>query len=170
MLCLHIYLLFILASLIHLCKSDQGVSAAASLARQVLKDTGIGTMLTLMDPSVNDQFKNYPFGLMEYYAEGCAHIDSGDLLLFMSDLQINARNAHHQNQKVGFTIRALKDYNVPFGNISTPVQQPRFTLSGELIEMPRSLRKNNMECFGNTHQESKFWYECIWIKWWWWEW
>lgn len=72
-------------------------------------------MLTLVDPSVNDSFEGkmqphqeqfsycissllifvsilsnlgYPFGLMEYYAEGCDNVDSGDLLLFMSDLQV----------------------------------------------------------------------------------
>ncbi|SAM03378.1 hypothetical protein [Absidia glauca] len=154
---LFIIVCIVLVSLTSLCKSDQDVNAAAALARQVVQDSGIGTMLTLVDSSVNDQFEGYPFGLMEYYAEGCDNVDSGDLLLFMSDLQINARNAHHQNQKVGFTIRALKDYNKPFGNQSTPVQQPRFTLLGELVQMPRSLRKDNMKCFGQAHREAIFW-------------
>ncbi|ORZ12679.1 pyridoxamine 5'-phosphate oxidase-domain-containing protein [Absidia repens] len=139
------------------CQAGQDVTTAASLARQVVEDTGLGTMLTLVDSSVNEDFEGFPFGLMEYYADGCTAEDNGDLLLFMSNLQINSRNAQHQRQKIGFTIRSLKEINQPIGNTSTPVQQPRFTLLGELVQMPKSLRKHNMACFGKMHKEAKFW-------------
>ncbi|KAI8086486.1 pyridoxamine 5'-phosphate oxidase-domain-containing protein [Halteromyces radiatus] len=139
------------------CKATQDVITAAAMARRLVKDTGIGSMLTLMDADVNEEFQGFPFGLMEYYADGCTEQDNGDLLLFMSDLQMNARNARHAEQKVGFTIRALKEYNDPIGNISTPVQQPRLTLVGEVDHLPESLRKQNMACFRQTHKEASAW-------------
>lgn len=46
---------------------------------------GIGTLITLMDQSVNAEFESMPFGIMEYYAD----TGTGDLLLLMSDLQVH---------------------------------------------------------------------------------
>lgn len=46
---------------------------------------GIGTLITLMDRSVQPEFESMPFGIMEYYADTGA----GDLLLLMSDLQVH---------------------------------------------------------------------------------
>lgn len=45
---------------------------------------------------------------------------------------------HGNSKKVGFTINALKDYNPSYGNHSTSVQQPRFTLFGNIKSVPES--------------------------------
>lgn len=39
-----------------------------------------------MDESVSSEFSGFPFGIMEYYSDKCS--DDGNLLLFMSDLQV----------------------------------------------------------------------------------
>lgn len=90
---------------------------------------------------------------MEYYSGDWS--DKGNLLLFMSDLQViymkneskpmlncrgfkmSARNMQHEPSKVGFTIRALKEYDNPkMGNETTPVQSPRLTLLGDIAPIP----------------------------------
>ena len=45
----------------------------------------------------------------------------------------------HEPSKVGFTIRALKEYDNPkMGNDTTPVQSPRLTLLGDIAPVPPS--------------------------------
>lgn len=41
-----------------------------------------------MDESVSSEFSGFPFGIMEYYSDKCS--DDGNLLLFMSDLQVTS--------------------------------------------------------------------------------
>lgn len=48
---------------------------------------GRGHILTLMDDSVSNEFSEFPFGIMEYYSDKCT--PNGNLLLFMSDLQVS---------------------------------------------------------------------------------
>ncbi|CAO3622104.1 unnamed protein product [Mucor hiemalis] len=131
----------------------QSQQVAASLARKVVSDAGRGTILTLMDESVSSEFSGYPFGIMEYYSDKCS--DDGNLLLFMSDLQMSARNMHRNSKKVAFSVNSLKDYNPSWGNHSTPVEQPRFTLFGEIRSIPDS--EKSMECFSRVHPEAKPW-------------
>ena len=97
----------------------------------------------------NDSDLNgYPFGIMEYYNEN--YFNNGNLLLYMSDLQVrakkkkrmqytsnsflkklSAKNMHQHPNRLSFSIRATKEYNKPlYGNSTTPVEQPRFTLFG----------------------------------------
>ncbi|KAI8371537.1 pyridoxamine 5'-phosphate oxidase-domain-containing protein [Radiomyces spectabilis] len=136
--------------------TQQSVDAAAKLARTVISDTGIGTIMTLMDGSINPDFEGHPFGLMEYYNGDC--YKNGDLLLFMSDLQMNARNAREQPNKVSFTVRALKDYNPSWGNRSTPVEQPRVAMMGEIKLVNESPNDDElMKCFATKHPEAKAW-------------
>jgi hypothetical protein len=45
---------------------------------------------------------------------------------------------HSDFDKVGFAIKALKDYNPVYGNYSSPFQQPRFTLFGEISKVSKS--------------------------------
>jgi len=40
-----------------------------------------------MDESVSKEFSGFPFGIMEYYSDKCT--PNGNLLLFMSDLQVS---------------------------------------------------------------------------------
>ncbi|CDH50873.1 hypothetical protein RO3G_06938 [Lichtheimia corymbifera JMRC:FSU:9682] len=136
--------------------SGQTVNEAAELARRVVKDAGIGTILTLVDESIQPNVGGHPFGIMEYYSGDWS--DKGNLLLFMSDLQMSARNMQHEPSKVGFTIRALKEYDNPkMGNETTPVQSPRLTLLGEIAPIPPSQYDDAMDCFGEKHPEAKDW-------------
>lgn len=63
---------------------------------------------------------------------------------------------HRNPKKVAFTVNSLKDYNPGWGNRSTtPVEQPRFTLFGEIKSIPDS--NKSMECFARVHPEAKPW-------------
>ncbi|KAI8353200.1 pyridoxamine 5'-phosphate oxidase-domain-containing protein [Blakeslea trispora] len=135
---------------------QQSVETAAQLARRIVSDAGRGHIVTLMDTSVSNDLDGYPFAIMEYYSDKCTK-DTGNLLLFMSDLQLSARNMHHNANQMSFTITALKDYNRFYGNQSTPVQQPRFTLFGHVTRVPESQSKVALECFTKTHPEAKPW-------------
>ncbi|KAG0186279.1 hypothetical protein DFQ28_008078 [Apophysomyces sp. BC1034] len=126
----------------------QDVDTAARIARQVVNDAGIGTMHTLMDDKINPGFGGYPFGVMEYYSGKCS--DVGDLLVFMSDLQMNIRNLHNGPNKVSFSIRALKNYNR-----TTPIEQPRLTLLGEIESVPHEKREDSLACYLPSHPEMK---------------
>ncbi|OBZ84842.1 Protein CREG1 [Choanephora cucurbitarum] len=138
------------------CMMLQSVETAAQLARRVVSDAGRGHIVTLMDASVSSDLSGYPFAIMEYYSDECTK-DTGNLLLFMSDLQLSARNMHHNANQMSFTITALKDYNRFYGNQSTPVQQPRFTLFGHVSRVPDSQSETAFECFIKTHPEAKPW-------------
>ncbi|KAL0142644.1 pyridoxamine 5'-phosphate oxidase-domain-containing protein [Mucor lusitanicus] len=142
------------------CKNDQAhtlqsIEAAAKLTRKIVSDAGRGHILTLMDESVSKEFSGFPFGIMEYYSDKCT--PNGNLLLFMSDLQMSARNMHKDSEKVAFTITALHDYNPGWNNHSTPVQQPRFTMFGRIERVPESKTEMAMDCFTKTHAEARPW-------------
>ncbi|KAG1057154.1 hypothetical protein G6F46_002411 [Rhizopus delemar] len=132
----------------------QSVQTAAKLARQVLKDAGIGTIMTLMENE--SDLNGYPFGIMEYYNEN--YFNNGNLLLYMSDLQLSAKNMHQHPNRLSFSIRATKEYNKPlYGNSTTPVEQPRFTLFGYVTLLDETDKA--FECFTETHPEAKYWHK-----------
>ncbi|RUS15522.1 pyridoxamine 5'-phosphate oxidase-domain-containing protein [Endogone sp. FLAS-F59071] len=106
-------------------RKSESVIDAARIARELVSDMSIGTLMTVMDDTINHGFGGYPFGIMEYYADTCP--SSGDLLLLMSHLQINVRNMHH-NPRVTFTIRQLDN-----NTTSSPMASPRVTLLGEIV-------------------------------------
>lgn len=69
---------------------------------------------------------------------------------------MSAKNMHRQSDKVSFTINSLKDYNPGWGNRSTtPVEQPRFTLFGEIHSLP--YHDSLLDCFTQVHPEAKPW-------------
>ncbi|CEP18236.1 hypothetical protein [Parasitella parasitica] len=139
----------------------QSIETAAKLARKIVSDAekkneaGRGHILTTMDESVSEEFRGFPFGIMEYYSDKCT--PNGNLLLFMSDLQMSARNMHRHMDKVAFTVTSLQDYNPGWHNQSTPVQQPRFTLFGSIERVPESKAELAMNCFTKTHEEARPW-------------
>lgn len=47
-----------------------------------------------MDESVSKEFSGFPFGIMEYYSDKCT--PNGNLLLFMSDLQVSHPNRREE--------------------------------------------------------------------------
>ncbi|ORE10836.1 hypothetical protein BCV72DRAFT_301586 [Rhizopus microsporus var. microsporus] len=148
---MYLLLIFLVLLSTSFVKSDSSVQTAAKLARQVLKDEGIGTIMTIMDNS--SELGGYPFGIMEYYSEQC--FDNGNLLLYMSDLQLSAKNMHHHPTRLSFTVRATKEYNKPiFGNKTTPVEQPRFTLFGSVSIVPDDKKKKDRGGSQVLHRDS----------------
>ncbi|CAM0134932.1 hypothetical protein VKS41_000497 [Umbelopsis sp. WA50703] len=123
---------------------------AARQARQIVQETGIGTLVTVMDSSVNRDFESIPFGIMEYYADR----GNGDLLLLMSDLQVNVRNAL-KFPFVSFTLRVSDDSKHQNGRY--PVENPRLTLLGKINRLPDSKYEEAYEQFTAVHQDAKWW-------------
>ncbi|KAI9310859.1 hypothetical protein BX666DRAFT_1137575 [Dichotomocladium elegans] len=113
----------------------QGAHDAAVLARQVISDAGIGTILTIMDDEYLPGFDGHPFGMMEWYSGD--YFNNGDLLLYMSNLQMSVKNILRRPTRVSFAVRALKEYDNPkWGNTSSPIQLPRLSLLGEISLLP----------------------------------
>lgn len=56
-----------------------------------------------MDESVSKEFSGHPFGIMEYYSDKCS--DTGDLLLFMSDLQVIIRYSSSNTNNIFLLLR-----------------------------------------------------------------
>ncbi len=48
-------------------------------------------MLSITDSSASEEFAGFPFGIMEYYSDKCTP-ETGNLLLYMSDLQVSKNN------------------------------------------------------------------------------
>ncbi|KAI9496520.1 pyridoxamine 5'-phosphate oxidase-domain-containing protein [Zychaea mexicana] len=133
--------------------ASQTVSEAARFARQVVSDAGVGTFLTKMQEPMFEE--GYPFGIMEYYSGDCTD-QPGDLLLYMSDLQMSVRNMRHDPDHVAFTVRSLKVYDNPkMGNGSSLVELPRLTLFGSIEPLPRRKHQNAMTCYYDKHPDTK---------------
>jgi hypothetical protein len=67
-------------------KDDQVFIASQIDSLIILLYTGRGRILTLTGDSVSSDFAGFSFDIMEYYSNECT--DNGDLLLYMSDLQV----------------------------------------------------------------------------------
>ncbi|KAI9019396.1 pyridoxamine 5'-phosphate oxidase-domain-containing protein [Phycomyces nitens] len=132
--------------------SFQDVTTAASLARRVLEDANMGTLATVISPYVQYNYTDLPFALLEYYSVQCS--GNGDPLLFMSDLEVNAKNMHRE-PRVSLSVRALQDYNP--GGSQSPIQQPRFSLLGEIEPVPESKYNIALSCFLAVHPEAAPW-------------
>ncbi|KAI8143381.1 hypothetical protein BJV82DRAFT_578587 [Fennellomyces sp. T-0311] len=103
----------------------QTVREASQYARQVVSDAGVGTFLTHMHDTLE--------------GSGDCTDHPGDLLLYMSELQMSVRNMHHNPDRVAFTVRALQVYDNPkMGNGSSIVELPRLTLFGAMEPIPAS--------------------------------
>ncbi|KAF9991498.1 hypothetical protein BGZ79_004400, partial [Entomortierella chlamydospora] len=80
---------------------------AAGLARNLVKDTGIGTFMSVMDGRQMDGSLNgYPFGSMDYYVDDCDA--PGTPLMLLSHLQVNVQNARTTN-RVSLAIRKAEE-------------------------------------------------------------
>ncbi|KAF9946830.1 hypothetical protein BGZ65_009359, partial [Modicella reniformis] len=100
---------------------------AAGLARNLVKNTGIGTLMSVMSASHRDgELEGYPFGSMDFYVDDCDA--SGTPLLLLSHLQINVQNARADN-RISLAIRKLPAE----GERSSPMADPRVTLHGRLV-------------------------------------
>ncbi|KAF9348385.1 hypothetical protein BGX26_000213 [Mortierella sp. AD094] len=106
---------------------------AAGLARNLVKNTGIGTFMSVMDERRKDGSLNgYPFGSMDYYVDDCDA--PGTPLMLLSHLQINVQNARTVN-RVSLAIRKLPSQ----GEAGNP------------------MHARAEECFVKQHPEAKWW-------------
>ncbi|KAI9284347.1 pyridoxamine 5'-phosphate oxidase-domain-containing protein [Umbelopsis sp. AD052] len=129
---------------------EESPAFAARQARQIVQEEGIGNLITLMDRSVQPEFESMPFGIMEYYADTGA----GDLLLLMSDLQVNVRNAV-KFPFVSFSIRVSDKSKHRNGQYA--VENPRMTLLGKLHRLPGSEYPSAYDRFTAVHPDSRWW-------------
>ncbi|KAJ2962839.1 hypothetical protein NQZ79_g2093 [Umbelopsis isabellina] len=160
---LHALALVFVTNAIPLLSSNVGESEAfaARQARQIVQETGITVALTVVGwvfmrltadvhGSVNREFESVPFGIMEYYAD----LGNGDLLLLMSDLQVNVRNAL-KFPFVSFTLRVSDDSKHQNGRY--PMENPRLTLLGKLNRLPDSKYEEAYEQFTAVHRDAQWW-------------
>ncbi|KAG0311522.1 hypothetical protein BGZ99_010111 [Dissophora globulifera] len=118
---------------------------AARLARNLVKNTGIGTFMSVMNADRNDGIlEGYPFGSMDYYADDCE--SPGTPLMLLSDLQVNVRNAKTDN-RVSLAIRRLPGRN----ENTSPMAEPRVTLLGHLVPVAKDKYANAEACFLAQH-------------------
>ncbi|KAK3819214.1 MAG: pyridoxamine 5'-phosphate oxidase-domain-containing protein [Linnemannia elongata] len=123
---------------------------AAGLARNLVKNTGVGTLMSIMNSSQKSAVEGYPFGSMDYYVDDCQ--DGGKPLMLLSHLQINVQNARSSNH-ISLAIRKLPGPN-EHGN---PMVDPRVTLMGRLVPVEEAKQKKAEECFVAKHPEAKWW-------------
>ncbi|CAG8544788.1 2541_t:CDS:2 [Paraglomus occultum] len=122
---------------------------AARIARRLVRDTTIGTLVTTMNSEDREGLGGYPFGLLDYYADECP--STGNLLLLMTPLQLNFRNARSNDWKASFSIRQLGN------NTFNPVEKPRVNLFGLIEKVPESEVTNVQECFLKAHKDAVYW-------------
>ncbi|KAF7726606.1 hypothetical protein EC973_008570 [Apophysomyces ossiformis] len=68
---------------------------------------------------------------------------------------MNIRNLHNGPNRVSFSVRALKDYNPKVHNRTSRIEQPRFTLLGEVEPVPHHKREESLSCYLPIHPEMK---------------
>ncbi|KAG0367773.1 pyridoxamine 5'-phosphate oxidase-domain-containing protein [Gamsiella multidivaricata] len=124
---------------------------AAGLARNLVKNTGVGTLMTVMNADKKDgTLEGYPFGSMDYYVDDCE--TPGTPLMLLSHLQINVQNAKSLN-RVSLAIRKLPVE----GERGNPMIDPRLTLLGHLVPLDAAKRDRAAKCFVEKHPEAKWW-------------
>ncbi|KAG0290712.1 hypothetical protein BGZ96_005820 [Linnemannia gamsii] len=123
---------------------------AAGLARNLVKNTGVGTLMSIMNASQKSAVEGYPFGSMDYYVDDCQ--DGGKPLMLLSHLQINIQNARSANH-ISLAIRKLPGP----GERGNPMVDPRVTLMGRLVPVDADKEKKAEECFVAKHPEAKWW-------------
>ncbi|KAG0208357.1 hypothetical protein BGX28_000651 [Mortierella sp. GBA30] len=123
---------------------------AASLARQLVKDTSVGTFMTVMSTDRKENLKGFPFGSVDYYVDDCEN--GGTPLLLLSHLQVNVQNARTRNS-VSLAIRKLPVEGEK-GNV---MMDPRVTLMGRMVPVDESKHAKAAACFGAKHPDAKWW-------------
>ncbi|KAF9357683.1 hypothetical protein BGX34_009269 [Mortierella sp. NVP85] len=123
---------------------------AAGLARNLVKATGVGTFMSLMNNRRGDVLEGYPFGSVDYYADDCDA--PGTPLMLLSHLQINVQNARSDN-RVSLAIRKLP----ADGERGSPMVDPRVTLLGHLVPLDEDKHARAEACFVAKHGDAKWW-------------
>ncbi|KAG0028204.1 hypothetical protein BGZ82_008553 [Podila clonocystis] len=123
---------------------------AASLCRDLVKDTNVGTFMTVMNGEKGAQLEGYPFGSMDYYVDDCQN--SGTPLMLLSHLQINMHNIK-SNNKASLAVRKLPKE----GERGNPMMDRRVTLIGHLVPVEKSRHAEVEACFVAGHPDAKWW-------------
>ncbi|KAK9762033.1 hypothetical protein K7432_012607 [Basidiobolus ranarum] len=124
--------------------AEKTAEEAAVLARQMVRDYGIGTLIT----SYPD---GQPFGTMDYFSDDCGR--TGNPIFLMSTLQISVQNLD-TSPRGAFAIQM----QLPNPRQS-PMPHARFTLMGEVKKIPQAEAESQQlkECFLRKHSEAKWW-------------
>ncbi|GJJ68015.1 heme iron utilization protein [Entomortierella parvispora] len=131
--------------------AGESLEQAAGLARNLVKNTNVGTFMTVMNSARQEgRLEGYPFGSMDYYVDDCDQ--PGTPLMLLSSLQINIKNAE-TNNKVSLAIRKLPAE----GEKGNPMVDPRVTLMGHLVPVDKEKHARAEACFVAKHPEAKWW-------------
>ncbi|CAI2169647.1 18759_t:CDS:10 [Funneliformis geosporum] len=123
---------------------------AAVISRTLVKEFGVGTLVTIMNDHEDDDVRGYPFGLLDYFSDDCP--STGNPLLLLSDYQKNIKNARSNEWKASLMIRKLSKDDTFF-----PVAEPRINLFGHLERVPDDEVADAQKCFLAKHPRARFW-------------
>nr|CAG8445154.1 7367_t:CDS:10 [Entrophospora candida]CAG8447608.1 15478_t:CDS:10 [Entrophospora candida] len=134
-------------------KSIEGITEtkedAARIARNLVNETGYGTLVTIMSEN-EDHMKGYPLGLLEYLSDDCP--STGDPLLLLSHVQLNVRNAFDDGLRASLSIRKLSCKKSFF-----PFAEPRLNLFGKITRVNESEENDVKNCYLEKHPKARYW-------------
>ncbi|CAJ0754897.1 18240_t:CDS:10 [Entrophospora sp. SA101] len=122
---------------------------AARIARNLVNETGYGTLVTIMSEN-EDHMKGYPIGLLEYLSDDCP--STGDPLLLLSHVQLNVRNAFDDGLRASLSIRKLSSKKSFF-----PFAEPRLNLFGKITRVNESEENDVKNCYLEKHPKARYW-------------
>ncbi|CAB4436059.1 unnamed protein product [Rhizophagus irregularis] len=123
---------------------------AAIISRNLVKEFGIGTLVTIMNHHEKKDVRGYPFGLFDYFTDDCP--STGNPLLLLSDWQKSIQNARGNDWKASLMIRKLSNNDTFF-----PFAEPRLNLFGHLERVSEDEVANVQKCFLDKHPRARGW-------------
>ncbi|KAF9164334.1 hypothetical protein DFQ27_001767 [Actinomortierella ambigua] len=130
---------------------EETVKDAAVFARRLIKNTGVGTLVSVMNEKYQGgSLEGYPFGSMDYFSEDCEH--HGRPLMLLSRLQINVQNARTDN-RLALAVRRLPGP----GERGNPMTDPRVTMMGHLAPLGKQHHEMAVQCFTAKHPDARWW-------------
>ncbi|GES77869.1 pyridoxamine 5'-phosphate oxidase-domain-containing protein [Rhizophagus clarus] len=145
-----ILILLLIINNVHPYKFGESERDAAIISRNLVKEFGIGTLVTIMNNHEKEDVQGYPFGLLDYFTDDCP--STGNPLLLLSDWQKNIQNARSNSWKASLMIRKLGKNDTFF-----PVAEPRLNLFGHLERVPEDEVADVQKCFLNKHPRARWW-------------
>ncbi|KAF9972510.1 hypothetical protein BGZ73_004350 [Actinomortierella ambigua] len=130
---------------------EETVADAALFARRLIRNTGVGTFVSVMNNKYQGgALEGYPFGSMDYFSDDCEK--SGRPLMLLSHLQINVQNARADN-RVALAVRKLPGP----GERGNPMTDPRVTMMGHLRPLEKEHHDKAVQCFTAKHPDARWW-------------
>ncbi|OZJ02036.1 hypothetical protein BZG36_05078 [Bifiguratus adelaidae] len=122
-------------------RGRETMQEAASIARRLVRDEGIGTLMSITNGANVEGFDGFPFGSMDYFSDSCP--STGDLM--------NIKN-YKYDRRVSFTVRKHSaDPNFH------PMNNARMTMFGTLRQVDDQQFDTVKECFLTKHPDAKLW-------------